>query len=600
MRRLTLLLVLLAVDARAEAGAPQDYRQARSAGFIRLMQQIRDGDFGRSRPPGPEPDRRGGAAGGNTRVNDPALDTPERTTQSETTLAVVGDTVCAGYVDTGPGGTSGISRSSDRGNTWGDRGSVIFGTDPVLAAHAATGRFYLAKLAFAPGLGTTIGVFSSDDDCQSFPNFGTASPTGSLPIHSQDKPWIAVDNTGGARDGAVYTCWTRFVDDNPGPSTGAEIRFSRSLDGGGAFVDDQAISPPTDDFPFGCFVAVGTAGEVYVSWAVRSAEGVVRFRRSLDGGQTWDPPVQVSTRPIRHPGIDRIRGCEAGSNRPTLNGDIRMLAQTWMATDTSAGPHRGNIYLVWADDPVGEIDNSDVYFSRSIDGGSSWTPEVQLGGGTATDQFEPFVAVGGSGALAAAWYDRRNDPGENFLIDVYTAVSRDGGDSFGPLTRITDVSFPVPPLRGQATGNFDPGRNACYMGEYIAIASGDDFFHYAWGDNRNTLVTPSYPDGRPDPDVYAARLAVPGICGDRTLDADERCDDGNLLLADGCGPDCIPEGDANCDGRVSAADLPALLSLVGLGQRAVCDGDDANADGVLDAGDLDVVLRGITQERAPL
>lgn len=597
--RIAIAAVLLLACAAPAAGG-DDWRRAHSGGFLRLMEQVRRGEFATARAARPGAATRA-SPGGDVRVNEPSLDTPERTTQSETTLAAHGETLCGSYVDTGSGGLTGIARSPDRGMTWEDRGSVVFASDPVVAVHAATGRFYLGKIGFAAGLGTTIAVFFSDDDCRSFDNFATASPTASLPQHAQDKPWIAVDNSGGAHDGNVYACWSRFLDEGSVAASGAEIRVSRSIDGGATYIDDQAISPPTDFFPFGCSIEVGPLGAVYVSWVDRNTVNAIRLRRSLDGGATWQPVVQANSNPIRHPGIDRIRTCESGATRPTLNGDIRMLAQTWMAVDNSGGPFTGAIYLVWGSDPEGSVDNSDVWFTRSRDGGQTWAPEIQLGGGTETDQFEPYVEVGRSGAVSVAWYDRRNDPANDELIDVYTAISRDGGESFEPASRVTDVSFPVPPLRDQPSGggNFDPGRSACYMGEYIAVAADRDSFYYLWGDNRDTLVTPSYPAGRPDPNVYFDRLAAPGVCGDGSLDDDERCDDGNRVGGDGCSASCAPEGDANCDGFVTAADAVALARLIADGERAACGEDDANGDGVADAADLAPLLRGLMQEPGP-
>ena len=66
------------------------------------------------------------------------------------------------------------------------------------------------------------------------------------------------------------------------------------------------------------------------------------------------------------------------------------------------------------------------------------------------------------------------------------------------IIRVTDTNFAVPPINP----NFDPGVVRCYMGEYIAIAADGNNFFFAWGDNRNTLVTPNFPGGRPDPDVF--------------------------------------------------------------------------------------------------
>ena len=51
----------------------------------------------------------------------------------------------------------------------------------------------------------------------------------------------------------------------------------------------------------------------------------------------------------------------------------------------------------------------------------------------------------------------------------------------------------------------------------------------------------------------------------------------------------IPPGDANCDGQVTAADLPSLLILLSDGAAPVC-GADANGDGVIDDEDVGALI----------
>ena len=547
------LLVVLAFGGSATVGAQSrpdelsDFRHALSGGGVSMLRYLREPTTAAGLTE-TRPARSGSVLGMpappglDLIINDPTLDTPEGTTQSEPTLTVLGSTLCAGYNNTRngpvPNPLAGLARSTDGGATWIDQGTTgrFRFSDPVLAVHRASRTFYYADIAFK-GTAAIIGVARSTDECATFPALVNASPSATAD-QMQDKPWMAVDNSGGPHDGNVYVCWTRFGGDN-------SLHFSRSTDGATSFADEQVIAPATDLSPFGCHVAVGPNGEVYVAWSDRGSDFPIHFRRSLDGGLTWDPVVQVNTAPIRQPGMDRLIPCESGSIRPTLNGDIRMLPQAWMAVDTTDSSFHGNIYIVWASDPPGDIDNSDIFMSRSSDGGNTWSGEVQISGDTVTDQFLPNVEVGGAGIVSVVWYDRRNDPANNFDIDVYSALSRDGGASLEPIERVTDVSFAVPPLTGQptASGNFDPGRSACYMGDYIAIAADADYFYYAWGDNRRTVVSATYPDGRPDPDVFFERRLI--LCGDGVTDPLEQCDDGNRVDGDGCDSNCTRTGCGN-------------------------------------------------------
>jgi hypothetical protein len=464
-------------------------------------------------------------------VNVSATDTPESTTQSETTMAIRGNTICAGYNDSGSNRYSGLARSTDLGATWIDFGELGQFGDPVIAVHDTSGAFYYAEIATIGG-NPAIGVGVSADDCMSFGAPVDASPDASAIATTalNDKPWIAVDNSGGANDGNIYVCWTRF--DRSLPS-GSELRFSRSTDGGATYVN-EVILAAAGTAPFGCSVAVGSDGAVNVSWADRTGatQDDIRFRRSTDAGVTFTATISASTG-NRHPGIDTITFCSP-NNRPTLTGNIRMLHQSWLATDTTGGPYDGNLYLVWASDPVGTPDNSDVFFSRSLDSGLTWSTPVQLAieaGPQFTDQFEPFVAVGGTGTVSIAWYDRRNDPANNNLIDVYKTFSHDGGATFEPIDRVTDVNFLPPPINP----NFDPNVANCYMGEYIAVAADADNFYYMWGDNRNSLVTAAFPDGRPDPDVFFE------------VDQIEELDTDNDGIPDSIDPDDDNDGQSDVD-----------------------------------------------------
>jgi hypothetical protein len=452
-----------------------------------------------------------------TRVNTATGDPGDNTTQSETSLTVRGTTVCAGFNDSGPtAGISGFARSTNGGQTWTDQGELGANNngDPTLAVNQTTGTFFYGENATIGG-NTAIGVARSTDNCQTFGAAVDASAAssglntvGNLTTLS-DKPSIAVDNSGGANNGNVYVCWTRFIDtSNPsdGQADTSELRFSRSTNGGASYVNEQIIQAQ-GPAPFGCSVKVGANGQVFVVWADRTGAtaGDIRFLASTNGGVSFGANTQVSTG-NRLPGTDRVVSCGTNNNRTTLNGNIRMLHQAWLAVDTTGSASNGNLYVVWVSDPTGATDNSDVFFSRSTNGGANWTAPIQLGGGTTTDQFEPNVVVGGDeGTVSVAWYDRRNDTANNFNIDVFKAFSTDGGQTFGALQRVTNQNWGVP----QLNPNFDNAIANCYMGEYIGVAADAGRFYYLWGDNRNTITNANWPAGRPDPDVFFESEAAP-------------------------------------------------------------------------------------------
>jgi hypothetical protein len=53
-------------------------------------------------------------------------------------------------------------------------------------------------------------------------------------------------------------------------------------------------------------------------------------------------------------------------------------------------------------------------------------------------------------------------------------------------------------------------------------------------------------------------------------------------------------GDANCDGRLSAADPTALLVTLATGDGTSCGLEDANGDGQVDADDVGTVIEVLT------
>ena len=486
------------------------------------------------------------AEDGDVRVNDPCQDlAPNCNTQNEVTIARSGLFVVAGWNDFGQLceqraqrtriSVSGYGYSVDGGATWTDGGTIqpqgawatwnFFG-DPVLAA-GPEGSFYYASLATDASGRSIIAVERSADAGRSWLPPVDASP-GRDEAAFQDKPWIVVDTTGSddpeASDynrhkGNIYVAWTEKSPE------GERILVSRSVDRGGSFSAPRAIVP-NSIAPIGTQVAIGPHGEVYVT--LLKVQQDVFFTRSLDGGDSFETPRRIAewdTR-IGDPGdcawawpFDWLRQDKPENSRPTvprrvLQGPIRVESWPTLAVDTTSSPYRGRIYLGIAVRPADSLDAADVYLLSSDDRGDTWAggeyvgeqyePSHRVNDDTGTtDQFHPQVAVGADGFVALSWYDRRlsDDPlRENWEIDVFGAISSDGGATFGPNFRISDESFPPP----QTNVNTN-GAAGCYMGEYNGMTAGPKpgEFLVAWGDNRDG------PEAHRDPNVYVDRIGVP-------------------------------------------------------------------------------------------
>jgi len=104
------------------------------------------------------------------------------------------------------------------------------------------------------------------------------------------------------------------------------------------------------------------------------------------------------------------------------------------------------------------------------DGGAHWAKTAFLSDGP-EHHSRPWLAFGRNGTLGAMWRSDRNGQ-----LDVYAAVSLDGGDTFSPAIQVNEGSGPY-----ATTGAPDDSS---------AIAIGTDRVYVSWGDARkgNTAV----------------------------------------------------------------------------------------------------------------
>jgi hypothetical protein len=310
-------------------------------------------------------------------------------------------------------------RSSDGGATW--NGGILTSSygvwgDPTVVVDT-NNNFYYFHLSYGSGSGWWIDriVCQKSTDGGVTWNNGSYMGWNSYP-HAQDKQWAVVNRT----NNHIYTTWTEF--DNYGSSNPADssiILFSKTTDGAASWSTPKRISRRAgdclddDNTVEGAVPAVGPAGQIYVTWA--GPLGLM-FNRSLDEGDTWvNENIFVSDMPggwnIAISGIDRSNGMPV------------------TCCDLSQGPYRGNVYINWADQRNGTTD-TDIWFTRSTNGGNTWSPRKRVNDDTpGKQQFFTWMAVDNkTGYIYILFYDRRNYGDDQ--TDVYLAVSTDAGLNF--------------------------------------------------------------------------------------------------------------------------------------------------------------------------
>jgi hypothetical protein len=209
---------------------------------------------------------------------------------------------------------------------------------------------------------------------------------------------------------------------------GKTLGISWSADSGKTWADTQlAYVFQTTGDPS---VASDINGNVYACFL--SFEGTAFYGKSgifvcksTDGGRIWSSPVKVDS--LVYPG--------AGP-------PVKFADKCMMTVDTnSSSPYVNNIYVAWQrDDTNGQ--NSDIFFSRSTDGGLTFDAPLQVNDNSPQSAYAEgaFPFVGADGDVYVAWYDayfRGHEPGS-----LYVDKSTDGGQAFGTDVKVANILTP--------------------------------------------------------------------------------------------------------------------------------------------------------------
>ncbi|MGE0321513.1 MAG: sialidase family protein [Polyangiaceae bacterium] len=241
-------------------------------------------------------------------------------------------------------------------------------------------------------------------------------------------------------DGSLWAAWTRRVN---GSHDG--VFYSRSIDDGATW-STTALAGDAGGFGWSHSVAAGFTGEAWI--AVAHNDGQLTVFRTATAGSSWQTATAaagVSGAQTSHPVLRRA-----------TNGELLLTYAKRNASDQQ----------------------TDVFFTRSADGGASWSTPVRVNddvttGTSVNTDYYPSLAEGGSGRLYVVWTDDRRGPSAAQGAgnhDAYLSYSVDGGATWSTDSLAND--FPEEIFQRQAAVAVAPGTS-------------QDTVVVSWVDNRS-------------------------------------------------------------------------------------------------------------------
>ncbi|KPK63601.1 hypothetical protein AMJ83_06135 [candidate division WOR_3 bacterium SM23_42] len=206
----------------------------------------------------------------------------------------------------------------------------------------------------------------------------------------------------------VHVAWYDNRDGN------YEIYYKCSSDGGTTWGSDTRITnePSPSYNPSIAF----TGPSVHVVWEDERNQDIdVYHKCSTDGGITWGPDILVTdvSGPQGMPSVAVVTGCvhvawadftligntEIYYGRSTDGGTtwqapVQMSYAPMFSVYPSIAAHESNVHVAWQDSRLGWW-NNEIFYRRSTDGGVNWGGEQQLTSDT-TFSNTPSIAVSGN------------------------------------------------------------------------------------------------------------------------------------------------------------------------------------------------------------
>lgn len=293
-----------------------------------------------------------------------------------------------------------------------------------------------------------------------------------------DKESITADPTNA---NFVFAAWDRLVggENGPGPTwfarttnAGASWEPAREIynpGGNNSTLNNQIVVLPDGTLAlfFSEFDAVGNATTVFL-----------RMIRSQDRGASWSAPITIAQSQSR------------GARVPESGVAIRDGANL----GSIAAGRDGTLVVAWQDARFSGGVRDGIAFSRSSDGGLTWSTPVQINAAPGVQALLPTITIRDDGLIGATYYDfRGHAPGAATLATDYWLTTSIDGATWN---------------ESHVSGPFDfitaPFAEGLFLGDYQALSSvGSTFVPF--------YVTTNHASPSNLTDVFATLLTTPAV-----------------------------------------------------------------------------------------
>jgi hypothetical protein len=269
--------------------------------------------------------------------------------------------------------------------------------------------------------------------------------------------------------------------DNRQPA-GTDVYFMRSTDMGITWSDEIAVSPLDTNTSWGeNFFARGETIHVVYADARIGGYWTIYYRRSIDGGETWETEQRLSPlwRSCSQPGITLgdsqdvfviLKDAEDWPDLITLLKQSTDAGVTWLPENLIDSMGYGSpfdlIYdqntqtlhfVTWAlpGPPANE-----VFYRRSTDQGVIWSDYEIISPLDSSGSSWPAMCVDSLGNLYVVWKDYKYSP-YPWTGDIFLSRSTDNGINWLPYQQLTDVHRAI-------------DKDVCVSGDTVYVVWDDD------------------------------------------------------------------------------------------------------------------------------